>query len=557
MDEYTVDAFANRDDSIPLTSIPADNNAQDEPSSPSDSTKEKLPANEHTDGSYDGSDGSRRRSILSFQDRLFAKLLQQVIPKDEDENDEQEEPADRQSKRASRPPFSLPVMANNFRRFNARIGIAFVFQNRLIRLFSWRYPTQTLSFLAVYSFVCLDPSLLPVVPLATILLFIMVPAFLARHPPPPSNSTSGTTPYYSYNGPALAPAPTIKPASETSKDFLRNMRDLQNSMADFANLHDALVALLSPPTNFSDETLSSTLFLFLFIITAALFLTSHLLPWRFIFLIGGNAAVIAGHPAVQEFLSQVMGQEPKKADPTSPKSPSKAKPAVPASLSSVGSFLGSLANISLDAYPEEREVEIFELQYRSLSPYATSSAWETVLFSPTPYDPLSPSRIAGDRPRGCRFFEDVQPPPGWAWKGKKWELDLECREWVMERMITGVGFEVPPGSSDDEGGSAAMNEEVGGWVWDLPPSSTSQAGLDDDEFRQMAYGDLNLRESRSKAAADQKGKGKTKGNRNSQGRDWEESTGGAQTQGMGEWRRRRWVRMVHRHYPNNYTVFLF
>lgn len=474
---------------------------------------------------------------------IRCRLLQQVIPKDEDDNHETEEPADGQWKRAGRPPFSLPVMANNFRRFNARIGIAFVFQNRLIRLFSWRHPTQTLSFLAVYSFVCLDPSLLPVVPLATILLFIMVPAFLARHPPPPSHSTSGMTPYYSYQGPALAPAPTIKPASETSKDFLRNMRDLQNCMADFANLHDTLVALLSPPTNFSDETLSSALFLFLSIITVALFLTSHLLPWRFIFLVGGNAAVIAGHPAVQGFLSQVTGQEPKKADPTSSKSPSKGKPSMPPSLSSAGSFLGSLANISLDAYPEEREVEIFELQYRSLSPYATNSEWETVLFSPTPYDPLSPSRIAGDRPRGCRFFEDVQPPPGWAWKGKKWELDLECREWVVERMITGVGFEVPPGSSDDEGSSAGVNEEVGGWVWDLPLASTSQAGLDDDEFRQMTYGDLNL--SRTKAAAADQKKGKAKGNRNSQGRDWEESSV-AQTQGMGEWRRRRWVRMVHR-----------
>lgn len=79
MDEYTVDAFANRDDSIPLTSIPAENNGQ-EPSSLSDSTKEKLLANEHTDGAYDGSAGSRRRSILSIQDRLFAKYVSYSPP---------------------------------------------------------------------------------------------------------------------------------------------------------------------------------------------------------------------------------------------------------------------------------------------------------------------------------------------------------------------------------------------------------------------------------------------------------------------------------------------
>ena len=114
----------------------------------------------------------------------------------------------------------------------------FVFQNRLIRLFTWRTPSHTLSFLATYTFVCLDPYLLIVVPLAVALLFIMVPAFTfaspASHHRRPPDFLS-TTPYYhqNYAGPALAPARTIKPASETSKDFFRNMRDLQNCMADF------------------------------------------------------------------------------------------------------------------------------------------------------------------------------------------------------------------------------------------------------------------------------------------------------------------------------------
>jgi hypothetical protein len=269
-----------------------------------------------------------------------------------------------------------------------------------------------------------------------------------------------------------------------------------------------------------------------------LFLIAHILPWRFIFLVGGNVAVIAGHPAVQEFLNRTVQKETKKLEHSTLKSTGKAS-SLPASASSLSSFLGSIANISLDSSPEEREVEIFELQHRSISPYSTSSEWETLLFCPTPYDPLSPSRIAGDRPRGCRFFEDVQAPSGWAWKGKKWELDLECREWVVERMITGVGFEIP-GSSV---GSSAMNEDqVGGWVWDLPPSGW-QALIDDDELSVMAYGDLTeSRSATSTAKSDpkEKGKGKAKA---VQTRDWEEST---QVQGTGEWRRRRWVRVVHR-----------
>lgn len=406
----------------------------------------------------------------------------------------------------------------------------------MIQLFSWKQPTKTWSFLAAYSFICLNPYLLVVLPLAMVLLAIMVPAFLARHPPPPSASTSGTTPYYSYDGPALAPAKTIKPASETSKDFFRNMRDLQNSMSDFSALHDTLVDVLSPPTNFSDETFSSSVFLVLTFVTASLFLTAHLLPWRLLLFVGGNGAIISSHPAIQQFLNQTT--EPSDVDEKSAQKPSASSldgSAPPKSASSLQIMLSPLSEISLDSSPEEREVEIFELQHRSVFPFSSTSEWETLLFSPLPYDPLSPSRIAGDRPRGCRFFEDVQAPLGWAWKGKKWELDLECREWVVERMITGVGFEIP--SSSPMGDGASTEDQVGGWVWDLP-TVASQTPTDDDEFNMMVYGDLNV--SAPSTEPKSKGKVKVKGG---QGRDWEESM---QAQKAGEWRRRRWVRVVNR-----------
>lgn len=54
------------------------------------------------------------------------RLLQQVIPVEEEENeidgarDEQPSSEKRSSKNNERPGFSLPLMTNNFRRFNAR-----------------------------------------------------------------------------------------------------------------------------------------------------------------------------------------------------------------------------------------------------------------------------------------------------------------------------------------------------------------------------------------------------------------------------------------------------
>ncbi|OJD25860.1 hypothetical protein ACJ73_02769 [Blastomyces percursus] len=518
MDEFTADAFVNRKDPIPVVSV---SSQPDEDS--------LNPAGRDSDNVSVGSVLSARRLKQKFQgmksdakalggrtagsslqERLLTKLWQQVIPV-EDPGAEFDAVAGKTSTvHVDRPAFSLPTMSNNFRRFNARHDFP---------------PSYT------------HPYLLIILPFAVFLLFIMVPGFLARHPPPPASaSTSSTTAYYSYEGPALAPAQTIKPASETSKDFFRNMRDLQNSMADFANLHDATVALLSPATNFSNEILSSTVFLLLTILSAILFLTAHLIPWRMLCLVGGNAAIIGSHPSVSAFMQQI-GHQMKDA---TAEAQSTAEDAfynvfgipIPSSPSALLTLLKSTAAISLDTYPEEREVEIFELQHKTLSPYTATSDWESFVFTPTPYDPLSPSRIAGDRPRGTRFFEDVKAPPGWKWKGKKWQLDLECREWVIERMITGVAFEVP-GSSDN-----AVSEEVGGWVWDLPFHPPDEDAYNNDG---LAYGGSCETKGKDNEA-EQKGNSKRDGKLAKA--DFEEGVAGIG--GTGEWRRRRWVRVVQR-----------
>ena len=148
-------------------------------------------------------------------------------------------------------------------------------------------------------------------------------------------------------------------------------------------------------------------------------------------------------------------------------------------------------DIILDAPPETKEVEVFELQRRK---GGQNGIWESWMFSPTPYDPLSPQRISGDRPKGTRFFEDVAPPNGWEWGDKKWVLDLGSREWVEERMVQHVEVEI----------------EGERWVGDL--------ARDEETYEMKTIG-------------------------KSKNRDWEE---GSENSRMGDWRRRRWVRMVRR-----------
>ena len=246
-------------------------------------------------------------------------------------------------------------------------------------------------------------------------------------------------------------------------------------MDDFSTIHDLVINTITPYTNFSDEALSTTIFLFLFIACCLLFITSHLLPWRFISLCTCWTTITLGHPSVQKFLISNHDEH---------FAPHKR---------TLQSWLDAWIayDIILDAPPETREVEIFELQRRK---GGRNGEWEGWIFSPSPYDPLSPQRISGDRPKGTRFFEDVGPPTGWEWDDKKWVLDLASREWVEERMVQGVEVEI----------------EGERWVADLKG--------DDDPYEMKPLG-----------------KGKAK--------HWEEGTG---TEPMGEWRRRRWIRTVKR-----------
>ncbi|KAI5299389.1 Lanosterol 14-alpha-demethylase, partial [Ascosphaera pollenicola] len=392
---------------------------------------------------------------LTFQDKLVNSLIEQVIdPGSPDSlSDGKTRPQDAGPLGNG---LSLPVMTDNFRRFNGRIGVVFTFQHDVEKLLQWQNPTHTLAFLATFTLICLHPTLLVSLPLIVFLLFIMVPGYLTRHPPPPVTSTSSTTAYYSYDGPALAPAQTVKPASETSRDFFDNLAHLQRSMGDFSDAYDAVVAALLPAANFSNERLSSTIFLLVTMAVIWLLLTAHLVPWNLVVMVVGDLGILAGSERVRWHVERVLQNIQNHSDSKGHDddgtekygktgSDARAGAGAIAEEETPGSkFLDSLKStiaITLSTSPEVREVEIFELQHKVTASYSSNPVWETFIFTPTPYDPLCPARIAGDRPQGCRFFEDVQPPEGWTWKGHKWELDLDAKEWVLERMVTGVGVE--------------------------------------------------------------------------------------------------------------------
>ncbi|OAL44628.1 Pex24p-domain-containing protein [Pyrenochaeta sp. DS3sAY3a] len=498
------ESLANRDTPVPVVQI---HHVDDNTPSTSGSQTHHLSATKLKDKLESLGDSSNRDSGSRMGDKMFNLLLSQVLPtedlSDNSASDTEHYGAstrikDRRSRNyVERPNFSIPTMSSNFRRFNSRIGVAFIFQNRLIRLFTWKQPTQTLSFLMVWTFLCVDPYLLPVLPLASGMFFVMVPAYLARHPEP----EGGVNEIYrgSLGGPPLADARTIKPAPEFSKDFFRNMRDLQNCMEDFSRGHDAVLSFFTPLTNFSNETLSSMIYLILLIVSCSLFIVAHLLPWRLIFLLAGYTLTALGHPVVQDLLTT-----------------SETEKYLSEAESEGRSFLLSLskADIELETSQEAREVEIFELQHRAL--HDEHGEYEGFMFSSSPYAPLSPARISGDRPRGTPFFEDVLPPRGWRWSDKKWTLDLLSREWVEDRCITGVEIEI----------------EGERWVTDLHYEVLESEGERTGK-RQKLKKKVSSRTGSKDVGEEEKEVLR---------RAWESHAPSRR----GEWRRRRWVRTVER-----------
>ncbi|KAI5812165.1 integral peroxisomal membrane peroxin-domain-containing protein [Pyronema omphalodes] len=364
----------------------------------------------------------------TMQERLFSRLLTSILPTDFAITDNgTNDPRSNDT----RPSFAITTMSHNFRRFNSRIGIVFIFQHKLLRLLSWKNPVHTASLGVVYGFICLDPYLLFAIPPIIALLGILIPGFIARHPPPPpapsvSPGISHSHTIYSAHGPAIAPPTEIKAVSEISKDFFRNLRDLQNTMDDFSNAHDMLIGTIGPVTNFSDEKLSSGVFLACLLGSVAMMISAHLLPWRFIFLLIGWIALGAMHPVIRDIMTDVHNQH---------LAPREKKAAGMAN-----SWIHS--DISLSTTREMREVEIFELQRRiGGGEPGEDFEYEGWLFSDLPYEPLSPARIAEEKPKGARFLEDVRPPHGWEWGEGKWSLDLGAEEWVADRCLGGVEVE--------------------------------------------------------------------------------------------------------------------
>ncbi len=101
----------------------------------------------------------------------------------------------------------------------------------------------------------------------------------------------------------------------------------------------------------------------------------------------------------------------------------------------------------------------------------------------------------------------------------------------------------------------SINLDFGGWVWDLPPAPGSGVNRDDDLW--LAYGDYDVPKVGVRSTSKEEEKARKKREKEKEkrakmeqlvasGKDWEEATRIENRGRTGEWRRRRWVRLIKR-----------
>lgn len=232
----------------------------------------------------------------TMMDKLMDKLVISALPtaavntKDTDWRSENMK---------GKPPFSINAMSTNFRKMTARTGIIYETMYTVIEIFSWKNPFFTLSALSIYSYLVLNPRLIPIAPLLFISFHIMVPAYIYRHPPDPTYIKPANP--IPAPGPPLAEAVVPKPVPEISREFFNNVVDTQNAMVDYIDAFDGIAECLQRFAFFdADECTSSFVYTVLVGSSVVIYILLPYLieyvPWRLIFVLLGWAGAGLTHP---------------------------------------------------------------------------------------------------------------------------------------------------------------------------------------------------------------------------------------------------------------------
>lgn len=307
----------------------------------------------------------------------------------------------------------------------------------LLHIMSWHQPAFTLSVLILYTYFCFYPYILTAIPGALVLTMILAPGYDLKHPRNPDTlPTKFLRPSHLASEAEHSELEEMKAnqrallAAQSEKQLLERLRDLQNALARVVKSIERIEGFVYAVGGFVDEEKSTALYMFLLLGLSFTVYMASKVPTSVAVCSFGWLVVLPNHPLVSAHFKAALRAYFEKE-------------------SFVVKGLRHLQNkeVIIDYPPEERTVEVFELQRVGLTP----RQWTPWVFTPHPYEIMSPARLKNDRPPGSRFLDDVLPPEGWFFDDShaEWQVDLRPKDWVAHKGIRYAEVDVD-----------------GGWVYD-------------------------------------------------------------------------------------------
>ncbi|GAA5952619.1 hypothetical protein JCM10213_005638 [Rhodosporidiobolus nylandii] len=198
------------------------------------------------------------------------------------------------SVQGSKEALSVGATTVNFRRFVQKSGLIFVAQDAVEAVFRWEDPAKTCFFGALWALLCYWPTLALFIPNVT-LVAVLLHTYQAKRRAP-----GGAAAVEAQDGPTgLAK----EPPAEAGVDYFANLQNIQITMGRVADLTDQLRSLV-PYLTWRDERLTRALLHSAVVSSFALALLAPFIPWRLVFFLLGEGALLAGHPLSQALLAQ-------------------------------------------------------------------------------------------------------------------------------------------------------------------------------------------------------------------------------------------------------------
>ncbi|QRW18065.1 integral peroxisomal membrane peroxin protein [Rhizoctonia solani] len=198
---------------------------------------------------------------------------------------------------SNRDALSIQITTANFRRFVSRSGPVFWFQDRVEEIVLWKRGwCYTIAWGFVYSFMCIYPRMLLILPQLVLLAIMLInyPGSHNRRPGSPSAKGISDSP--------TRPSPQLI-APEGSSEWYANLQAIQNLMGAISDVHELAVTVVPYLTWATPATRS------------ILYMTIMTLPIGFlpispqqIFLGGGLSLLCIMHPFFQNLLPGIVAQ---------------------------------------------------------------------------------------------------------------------------------------------------------------------------------------------------------------------------------------------------------